>query len=388
MELASSYYDSSSPYEQFNPTGPPPLISDEDIVAQARMAARNRQRAAQAVQQNALNRNYQTYLPSVGKGTSEPISVVPLNAQASGGNNGVQDSRGISNCRRSDATTPRKLDHADQMAMMHHQHDPFAHQMYQMPSYAAAAYQQPAPPAYFFAIAPQYLVPAPAADDPYIPDMGPASRDQMAVDHRTSSAMLSRQSSAPYMLGPTQYAATSGSLIPQQQQQQQMVDVVPKEAVTPVIERINLVIDGIQINESEASWQITAHVPQFAKNDIVVLTIEDPTMYAAASANPMSPSPASSSASDGSNSNNTQAPPIIPILDANRGDPVWNVAIYIEALRITTWTDLYGIARKRIFNATATIPLGPKAVKFGHVDTGEVIDGFMRIHIMKASLME
>ncbi|KAI8592385.1 hypothetical protein BDZ88DRAFT_280797 [Geranomyces variabilis] len=379
MELASAYYDSPSLYDHISPTGPPPLISDEDIVAQARMAARNRQRAAQAVQQNALNRNYQTYLPYVGKGSSTPISVVPLNAHVGTGGGQVT---GISNRRRSDATTPRKLDHADQMAMVHHEHNPFAHQMYQVPSYAAA-YQQPAPPAYFFAIAPQYLVPAPAADDPYIPDMGPASHDQTAVDHRTSSTMLSHQSSAPYMLGPTQYA-TSASLL-SQQQQQQMVDVVPKVAVTPVIERINLVIDGIQINESEASWQITAHVPQFAKNDIVVLTIEDPTMYAAGS-NTMSPSSASS-ASDSINSN-TQAPPIIPILDANRGDPVWNVAIYIEALRITTWTDLYGIARKRIFNATATIPLGPKAVKFGHVDTGEVIDGFMRIHVMKASLME
>ncbi|KAJ3163146.1 hypothetical protein HDU86_002315 [Geranomyces michiganensis] len=375
------------------PTGPPPLISDEEIVAQARLAARNHQRAAQGVPQNPSSRNYQMFLPSLGKGSSAPISIVPLNAQVGGG-----AEVGISNRRRSNATIPRKVDHAaDQMAMMHHhhhhQHDPFSQQMYQMPSYGAYQQPQPQPPAYFFAIAPQYLVPAPAADDPYLVDMGPVSHNQMAVGHRrsSSSGLLSHQGGAtPYnMLGPEQYAASPP--LQQQQPQQQMVAAIsPKPAVAPVIERINLVIDGIQINESEASWQITAHVPQFSKKDIVVLTIQDPTVYAAAT-NSMSPSSSSSALSTSEGNNNitsSQAPPIIPILDANRGEPVWNVAIYIEALRITTWTDLYGIARKRIFNATATIPLGPEAVKFGHVETGEVIDGFMRIHVMKASLMK
>ncbi|KAI8907001.1 hypothetical protein DFJ77DRAFT_443138 [Powellomyces hirtus] len=150
---------------------------------------------------------------------------------------------------------------------------------------------------------------------------------------------------------------------------------IAQQSQQPIVENIDIAVEDVRLIQSKKSWTITATFPPSTLlSDLYVLMVHDPNQFPAVVSNTTTVTANTA----------TTTPVIVPIF-AQHGTTVSRAAIYIESIRIQTFTDaVTGRLRKRVWNAVKTVSLnGGADARFGHVET-KMVAGRVKIVVGKA----
>ncbi|KAI9101784.1 hypothetical protein DFS34DRAFT_611528 [Phlyctochytrium arcticum] len=128
-----------------------------------------------------------------------------------------------------------------------------------------------------------------------------------------------------------------------------------------------VLVEGVQLVETDSCWTLQATFPGFNVNDICVLLIHDPMSKELAAANP-------------------DDPLILPV-SAAKGDGVGNCALYLEAMHINLRQTDEGQNCKTVTSAQSIVPLGSCPAMVGSLDVTEMAKGSGTIEVRLSKKM-